>query len=101
MTSLFDSRSDENDKGFVRVYPGKLQLQIEDAFVNVPVDNDTTVSDLVRDALNRFGLQDNKIEDYRCVSLGQSNEWVKLNGFFGVFFSFLQVFGSVIRSWCY
>lgn len=55
----------ENDKGFVRVYPGKLQLQIEDAFVNVPVDNDTTVSDLVRDALNRFGLQDNKIEDYR------------------------------------
>lgn len=60
--------SDENDKGFVRVYPGKLQLQIEDAFVNVPVDNDTTVSDLVRDALNRFGLQDNKIEDYRFVS---------------------------------
>lgn len=59
--------SDENDKGFVRVYPGKLQLQIEDAFVNVPVDNDTTVSDLVRDALNRFGLQDNKIEDYRFV----------------------------------
>ncbi|XP_055297893.1 diacylglycerol kinase theta isoform X7 [Sitodiplosis mosellana] len=57
---------DENDRGFVRVYPGKLQLQIEDAFVNVPVDNDTTVSDLVRDALNRFGLQDNKIEDYRC-----------------------------------
>lgn len=61
--------SDENDKGFVRVYPGKLQLQIEDAFVNVPVDNDTTVSDLVRDALNRFGLQDNKIEDYRFVFL--------------------------------
>lgn len=60
------TRSDENDKGFVRVYPGKLQLQIQDAFVNVPVDNDTAVSDLVRDALNRFGLQDNKIEDYRC-----------------------------------
>ncbi|XP_031628773.1 diacylglycerol kinase theta isoform X2 [Contarinia nasturtii] len=57
---------DENDNGFVRVYPGKLQLQIEDAFVNVPVDNETTVNDLVRDALNRFGLQDNKIEDYRC-----------------------------------
>lgn len=49
----------------MRVYPGKLQLQIEDAFVNVPVDNDTNVSDLMRDALNRFGLQDNKIEDYR------------------------------------
>lgn len=60
--------SDENDQGFVRVYPGKLQLQIEDAFVNVPVNNDTTVSDLVRDALNRFGLQDNKIEDYRLAA---------------------------------
>lgn len=57
--------SDENDEGFVRVYPGKLQLQIEDAFVNVPVDNSATVTDLVRDALNKFGLQDNKIEDYR------------------------------------
>lgn len=57
----------ENEKGFVRVYPGKLQLQIEDAFVNVPVDNDTNITDLMRDALNRFGLQDNKIEDYRWV----------------------------------
>ncbi len=55
----------ENDKGFVRVYPGKLQLQIDEPFVNVGVDNDTTVSDLVRDALDKFGLKDNKIEDYR------------------------------------
>lgn len=55
----------ENDKGFVRVYPGKLQLQIDEPFVNVAVDNDTTVSDLVRDALDKFGLKDNKIEDYR------------------------------------
>lgn len=49
----------------MRVYPGKLQLQIDDPFVNVAVDNDTTVSDLVRDALNKFGLQDSHIEDYR------------------------------------
>lgn len=33
--------------------------------MNVAVDNDTTVSDLVRDALNKFGLQDSQIEDYR------------------------------------
>lgn len=59
----------ENESGFVRVYPGKLQLQYEDAFVNVPVDNSTNVSDLMRDALNRFGLQDNKIEDYRYGGL--------------------------------
>lgn len=62
----YEKNSDrENESGFVRVYPGKLQLQYEDAFVNVPVDNSTNVSDLMRDALNRFGLQDNKIEDYR------------------------------------
>lgn len=59
---------EENERGYVRVYPGKLQLQIEEAFVNVPVENDTTVSDLVRDALNRFGLPDNQIEDHRFVS---------------------------------
>lgn len=64
----FTNRDKENDKGFVRVYPGKLQLQIDDPFVNVAVDNDTTVSDLVRDALNKFGLQDSHIEDYRWVS---------------------------------
>lgn len=65
ISCIFTCYSDENDEGFVRVYPGKLQLQIEEAFVNVPVDNSNTVSDLVRDALNKFGLQDNKIEDYR------------------------------------
>lgn len=65
-TDHFQFCSDkENDKGFVRVYPGKLQLQIEEAFVNVPVDNDTIVSDLMRYALNRFGLHESKIEDYR------------------------------------
>lgn len=61
----FKCSDKENDKGFVRVYPGKLQLQIDEPFVNVGVDNDTTVSDLVRDALDKFGLKDNKVEDYR------------------------------------
>ncbi|XP_037913721.1 diacylglycerol kinase theta isoform X3 [Hermetia illucens] len=56
----------ENEKGFVRVYPGKLQCSLEDPFVSVPVDNETTVKDLIRDALDRFGLQDNQIQDYRC-----------------------------------
>lgn len=64
---VYEYSNEENDKGSVRVYPGKLQLQIEDAFVNVPVENETTVSDLVRDALNRFGLQDSRIEDHRFV----------------------------------
>lgn len=49
------------------MYPGKLQLQIDDPFVNVPVDNDTNITDLVRAALDKFGLQDTQVEDYRQV----------------------------------
>lgn len=58
-------RDRENDKGYVRVYPGKLQLQIQEPFVNVAVDNESNVTDLVRKALNQFGLQDNPVENYR------------------------------------
>lgn len=65
MTSLRPNSDNEIDKGFVRVYPGKLQLQIQEPFVNVAVDNDSNVSDLVRNALNQFGLNDNPVEDYR------------------------------------
>lgn len=60
-------RDRENETGNVRVYPGKLQLQIQEPFVNVHVDNDTNVTDLVRRALNQFGLHDNPVEDYRYV----------------------------------
>ena len=55
----------DKDKGFVRVYPGKLQCSLEDPYVNVPVDNQTVIKDLIRDALDKFGLQDNQIQDYR------------------------------------
>lgn len=58
-------RERENDRGFVRVYPGKLQLQMKESFVNVTVDNESAVKDLIKDALNKFELQDNQIQDYR------------------------------------
>ncbi|XP_055907706.1 diacylglycerol kinase theta isoform X4 [Eupeodes corollae] len=59
-------RFHDKDNGFVRVYPGKLQSSLEDPYVSVPVDNSTTIKDLIRDALDKFGLQDNQIQDYRC-----------------------------------
>ncbi|XP_053947468.1 diacylglycerol kinase theta isoform X4 [Anastrepha obliqua] len=59
-------RFHDKDKGYVRVYPGKLQCSLEDPFVSVPVENTTIIKDLIRDALDRFGLQDNQIQDYRC-----------------------------------
>ncbi|XP_063911722.1 diacylglycerol kinase theta isoform X3 [Zophobas morio] len=54
----------DNDKGEVRVYPGKLQ--VSQALCTVPVDSNTTVGDLIREALKRFGLEDYNCEDYRC-----------------------------------
>uniref|UniRef100_A0A0A1WHJ2 Diacylglycerol kinase n=1 Tax=Zeugodacus cucurbitae TaxID=28588 RepID=A0A0A1WHJ2_ZEUCU len=59
-------RFHDKDKGYVRVYPGKLQCSLEEPYVNVPVENTTIIKDLIRDALDRFGLQDNQIQDYRC-----------------------------------
>lgn len=55
------------DKGFVRVYPGKLQ--VEEPYVTVQVDNDTTVKELIREALDNFGLRDHEIDDYRCSEI--------------------------------
>ncbi|XP_070490042.1 diacylglycerol kinase theta isoform X5 [Chironomus tepperi] len=60
-------REKEIDKGFVRVYPGKLQ--VEEPYVTVQVDNDTTVKDLIREALNNFALQDHQVDDYRCLEI--------------------------------
>lgn len=61
---LFFCRDGNNDTGDVRVYPGKLQ--VSQAFCTVPVDSSTTVADLIKEALKRFGLNDTKCEDYRC-----------------------------------
>lgn len=65
----------DNDSGEVRVYPGKLQ--VSQAFCTVPVDSSTTVADLIREALKRFGLQEFNCEDYRCseVLLDRGGEW--------------------------
>ncbi|XP_065170988.1 diacylglycerol kinase theta isoform X4 [Atheta coriaria] len=54
----------ENDRGEVRVYPGKLQ--VSQAFCTVPVDSTTTVADLIREALKEFDLNEYQCEDYRC-----------------------------------
>ncbi|GLV43765.1 uncharacterized protein CBL_06911 [Carabus blaptoides fortunei] len=60
-------RDRDNDSGEVRVYPGKLQ--VTQSFCTVPVDGNTSVGDLIREALIRFGLQDFKCEDYRCSEI--------------------------------
>lgn len=49
------------------MYPGKLQ--VNEPHVIVPVDDGTTVKALIREALNKFGLYNHTIEDYRYRSL--------------------------------
>lgn len=51
----------------MRVYPGKLQ--VEEPYVTVQVDNDTNVKELIREALNNFGLRDHQIDLYRCSEI--------------------------------
>ncbi|KAF5277357.1 hypothetical protein FQA39_LY06170 [Lamprigera yunnana] len=57
----------DNDRGEVRVFPGKLQ--VSQAFCTVPVDSSTTVADLIRETLKRFGLQEYGCEDFRCSEI--------------------------------
>ena len=49
------------------MYPGKLQ--VEEPYVIIPVDNDTTVKDLIGESLKKFGMQGHQLEDYRCSEI--------------------------------
>ncbi|XP_063244088.1 diacylglycerol kinase theta isoform X3 [Bacillus rossius redtenbacheri] len=55
------------DSGSVRVYPGKLP--VSESFCSLPVNADTTVADLIRESLGRFGLDNCKCEDYRMSEI--------------------------------
>lgn len=66
-SSSSDGKSDE---GVVRVYPGKLQNDtIENLFVVVPVNNESTCNDVIAEALTLFGLTDSRTADYRLVEM--------------------------------
>ena len=57
----------ETDSGEVRIYPGKLQ--VSNSFCIVPVTESTTIADLIKEAIKRFGLDNNNCEDYRCSEI--------------------------------
>ncbi|XP_006562734.1 diacylglycerol kinase theta isoform X4 [Apis mellifera] len=60
-------RFKDSESGEVRVYPGKLQ--VSESFCIVPVTEATTIADLIEEALQKFGLQNFKSEDYRCSEI--------------------------------
>lgn len=51
----------------VKVYPGKLQAM--HPFVTVPVNTKTTIRDLIKEALTRFGLENLRSEDLRLSEI--------------------------------
>ncbi|CAB0040251.1 unnamed protein product [Trichogramma brassicae] len=55
------------ESGEVRVYPGKLP--VSEAFCTVPVTKDTSVSDLIQEAITRFQLESDNCENYRCSEI--------------------------------
>ncbi|XP_076629706.1 diacylglycerol kinase theta isoform X1 [Colletes latitarsis] len=60
-------RFKDSEAGEVRVYPGKLQ--VSESFCIVPVTETTTIADLIEEALQKFGLENFKSEDYRCSEI--------------------------------
>ena len=55
------------ESGEVRVYPGKLQ--VSDPYCIVPVTEETTIADLIKDATARFRLENSNCENYRCSEI--------------------------------
>lgn len=49
------------------MYPGKLQ--VSEAYCTVPVNGETTIADLIRESLIRFGLENFRCEDYRLSEI--------------------------------
>lgn len=60
-------RDRDNDSGEVKVYPGKLQ--VSEAYCTVPVNGETTIADLIRESLIRFGLENFECEQYRLSEI--------------------------------
>lgn len=54
----------DRESGEVRVYPGKLQ--VSQPFCTVPVDQTTTITDLIRESLVHFDRRDVDAEEFRC-----------------------------------
>lgn len=57
----------DNDKGDVRVFPGRVEVQTN--YCSVPVDTETNMMDLCRQALERFALDKANTDDYRVSQI--------------------------------
>ncbi|XP_034253198.1 diacylglycerol kinase theta isoform X2 [Thrips palmi] len=62
-------RFNETDRGEVRVYPGRVEVNSGTAFCTVPVDSETSMTELCAQALDRFALDKANTDDYRLNHL--------------------------------
>lgn len=62
-------RFNETDRGEVRVYPGRVEVNSGTAFCTVAVDSETTMTELCAQALDRFALDTANTDDYRLNHL--------------------------------
>lgn len=65
---LLRYRPPDPTMGFIKVYPGKLNVT-ELTYCNVPVTNDTSVSECMREALDKFRLRQTDLARYRLVEV--------------------------------
>lgn len=61
-------RPPDSSMGFIRVYPGRLNVT-ELTYCSVPVTSDTSVSDIMKEALDKFRLRTNDLNRYRLVEV--------------------------------
>ncbi|CAF0882276.1 unnamed protein product [Didymodactylos carnosus] len=62
-------RETDNDLHFVRVYPGIVNCKTNDCFKTIIIDSETTTREVVRKALDKFGLHGAISESYSLVEV--------------------------------
>lgn len=65
---LMRYRPPDSSMGYIKVYPGRLNVT-EITYCNVPVTSDSSVSDVMRDALDKFKLRTTDLNRYRLVEV--------------------------------
>ena len=62
-------REKDNESGIIRVYPGKLGITATTELTVLSVTSETSVDDVIRLSIEKFGLQETKPDDYSLMEV--------------------------------
>ncbi|ROT63093.1 putative diacylglycerol kinase theta isoform X6 [Penaeus vannamei] len=62
-------REKDNDEGTIRVYPSRLGAAVTIEHTGINVTSNTVVTEVIGQALKKFGLPESKPQDYRLVEV--------------------------------